>query len=209
MFPYTRSSSDFGKYLITTSLAGTFGGTPDNLIDNLIKKINEFKDFNINEILGVIREDNRSLEISKATILGLNYWKKELHLLFNLWYGFNYQPALSNNYPSVDHIFPQSALKRIKMANPETGKMNLMKYKWWHRDQIGNLMLLTFRENGAGGKTDILPEVWFANKPESYLDLHLIPKDRELWKLENYERFIEARKELILNHFSYLIKKQN
>jgi hypothetical protein len=201
--------NDFGKYLITTSLAGTFGGTPDNLIDNLIKKINEIKDFDIKEILGVIREDNRSLEISKATILGLNYWKKELHLLFNLWYGFNYQPALSNNYPAVDHIFPQSALKRLKIQNPETGKMNLMKYKWWHRDQIGNMMLLTARENGAGGKTDILPEVWFADKSDEYLDLHLIPKDRELWKLENFEQFIEARKELILKHFDYLIKKQN
>jgi hypothetical protein len=41
---------------------------------------------------------------------------------------------------------------------------------------------------------DIPPEEWFHNKSDSYLNMHLIPKDRELWKLENYEQFIEARK---------------
>lgn len=204
---WAKNIKDFDKYLIRTSLAGSFGGTPDNLIDKIVKQINEDKDFIFNNIVGTIREANRSLEVSKETILGLNYWKKELHLFFNLWYGFNYQPSLNNNYPSVDHIFPQSALKRIKLPNPETGKYNLMKYKWQERDQIGNLMLLTAEENGAAGKTDILPKSWFADKSDEYLQLHLIPKDRELWKIENFESFIEARNALIIEKFDYLIKK--
>ena len=161
----------------------------------------------MNNVFGAIREVNRSLELSKDTILGLNYWKKELHLFFNLWYGFNYQPTLQNNYPAVDHIFPQSVLKKIKIPNPETGRLNIMKYKWQDRDQIGNLMLLTAVENGAGGKTDIVPETWFANKTDEYLDLHLIPKDENLWKIENFEAFVEARKELILQKFEYLVIK--
>ncbi len=197
---------DYQNYLLRTSLTGVFGGTPDNLIDKLIKRINEDQDFIISEIFGVIREDNRGLEISKETILGLNYWKKEIHLFFNLWYGFNYQPSLQNNQPQLDHIFPQSVLKKIKLPNPETGKMNIMKFGWALRDQIANMMLLTAEENGAGGKTDISPEVFFANKNMEYLDLHLIPKDKELWKIENFEQFIEARKELIIQKFEYLIQ---
>jgi hypothetical protein len=35
-------------------------------------------------------------------------------------------------------------------------------------------MLLTQGENGAGGKSDILPEIWFSDKPESYLNMHII-----------------------------------
>lgn len=204
---WSKGLTDYGKYLIRTSLTGSFGGTPDNLLDKIVKQINEDQDFILSNIFGAIREVNRSLEVSKETILGLNYWKKELHLFFNLWYGFNYQPSLQNNYPAVDHIFPQSLLKKIKVPNPETGKMNIMKYKWQDRDQIGNLMLLTAEENGAGEKTDIIPEIWFADKPDNYLELHLIPKDKNLWKVENFEEFVEARKELILKKFDYLIIK--
>jgi len=204
---WAKNLKEYDKYLIRTSLTGSFGGTPDNLLDKIVKQVNEDQDFILSNVFGSIREVNRSLEVSKETILGLNYWKKELHLFFNLWYGFNYQPTLNNNYPAVDHIFPQSVLKRIKEPNPETGRLNIMKYKWQDRDQIANLMLLTAEENGAGGKTDTIPEIWFANKPDEYFDLHLIPKDKNLWKIENFEAFIEARKELILQKFDYLIIK--
>ncbi len=80
-----------------------------------------------------------------------------------------------------------------------------MKYKWQDRDQIGNLMLLTQQENGGGGKTDTLPEDWFDNKTDEYLEKHLIPKDKELWELENYESFIEERNKMVLEKFDYLI----
>lgn len=205
---WKKYEADYQKYLIRTSMTGVFGGSPDNLLNKLVNKIKELNTFNLSEIFGVIREDGRSLEISEDTILNLNYWRKEIHLLFNLWYGFNYQPALQNNAPQIDHIFPQSVLKKIKKVNPETGRKNLMVYPWAKRDQIGNLMLLTAKENGAGGKTDILPEDWFADKPEEYLDLHLIPKNKDLWKLENYDKFVEERKKLILQKFDYLIIKK-
>jgi uncharacterized protein with ParB-like and HNH nuclease domain len=202
---WQRHEAEFQKYLIRTSLTGVFGGNPDQLLDKIISNIRENQTFDLTEIFGVVRADGRSLEVSKDTILGLNYWKKEIHLLFNLWYGFNYQPSLSDNSPQIDHIFPQSVLAKIKLANPETGKMNLMKYRWQERDQIGNLMLLRAEENGGGGKTDILPEQWFADKSDEYLERHLIPKDKELWKLENFEAFVEARNKLILDKFNYLI----
>jgi hypothetical protein len=66
-------------------------------------------------------------------------------------------------------------------------------------------MLLTAAENGAGGKRDTPPEQWFAGKPEAYLDMHLIPKDPELWKLEKFEEFIEARKKLLRDKFVPLL----
>ncbi len=145
-------------------MTGAFSGNPDSLLDKVINKIREIQEFDLREVFGVIREDGRSLEVSKDTILDLKYHNKEIHMLFNLWYGFNYEPSLNDNKPEVDHIFPQSELRKIKIPNPETGKMNLMKYKWQERDQIGNLMLLTSAENGAGNKTNILPEEWFADK---------------------------------------------
>jgi cellulose biosynthesis protein BcsQ len=47
--------------------------------------------------------------------------------------------------------------------------------------------------------------VWFEDKSEEYLDLHLIPKNKDLWEIERFEDFIKARKKLILDKFDYLI----
>ncbi len=166
----------------------------------------------LNEIFGTVLANSRSLDVTEAMVLGQNYGSREIHLYLNLWYaGFNYQPAFVNNQPQIDHIFPQALLKKIKVENPQTGKRDLMRYKWEDRDQFGNLMLLTAKENGAGGKTDTPPDEWFARRVaeegEAYLDLHLIPKNRELWKLENFEKFIEARNKLILEKFSFMLHK--
>jgi hypothetical protein len=139
----------------------------------------------------------------------MGYGSGTIHLLFNLWYrSFNYTPAYENNMPQVDHIFPQSALKKVRTLNPRTNKRDLMKYREPERNQLANCMLLTQQENGAGGKSDILPEVWFAKRiaeDKDYLDLHLIPNNPELWKLDHFEDFIVERKKLIRQHFAYLL----
>lgn len=66
-------------------------------------------------------------------------------------------------------------------------------------------MLLTAAENGAGGKSDILPDEWFEDKDMDYLDRHLIPPDPALWKLDRFEDFITERKKLIKAKFTYLL----
>ncbi len=83
-----------------------------------------------------------------------------------------------------------------------------MKYRDAERNQLANCMLLSQKENGAGGKSDTLPEVWFASRlreEKDYLDMHLIPKDPELWKLDRFDDFIAERKKLIRQQFSYLL----
>jgi len=196
-------------YILRTLITGAFSGTPDNLIDKCTRRISETEEFDIKELFGIIRADGRSLEIISDTIVGQYYGSKDIHLIFNLWYkDFNYTPSYENNLPQVDHIFPQSLLRTVKDINPETGKRNILRYKWQDRDQIANCMLLTAQENGAGGKRDIPPEDWFADKSDEYLDLHLIPKNRKLWKRENYEQFVEERKELILEKFKDMIQSQ-
>ena len=204
-----RNTKDIDIYILRVLLTGAFSGTPDNLIDKCTRHIRETENFDVREIFNVIQSDGRYLDITKNTLLGQHYHSKELHLIFNLWYkDFNYSPAYNNNLPQVDHIFPQSRLRTIKEISPDTGRMSILKYKAYDRDQIANCMLLTRQENGAGGKSDTPPDEWFSDKSDEYLDLHSIPKNKDLWKLENYEQFLEERKELILEKFEYLIQKE-
>ena len=66
-------------------------------------------------------------------------------------------------------------------------------------------MLLSREENGAGGKWDTLPEQWFLDKGSEYLKRHLVPSDRDLWKMDRFEDFIAERKKLIGERFKTLL----
>lgn len=200
-----RTATDLNEYLVRTMIVGAFSGNPDSLIDKVVKKVNDDKDFIVRNVYAVIRDDGRNLELSKESLLGISYTDRRIHLLFNLWYSFNYTPSYIQNQPQIDHIFPQSLLKTVKDFNPDSGRQSIMRYKQGMRDQLANTMLLTRDENGAGGKWDTSAEDWFSDKEDAYLDLHLIPKNPELWKLENYELFLEERKKLILAKFAYLL----
>ncbi len=203
-----KNASNIDTYILRTLITGAFSGTPDNLIDKCTKNISEIGNFSINDIFDIIRSDGRSLEITSDSILGQYYGSRDIHLIFNLWYReFNYTPSYENNLPQIDHIFPQSLLRTVKAISPDTGRRSVLHYRWEDRNQIANCMLLTAEENGAGGKWDAPPEIWFGDKPESYLDLHLIPKNKDLWNLEHFDDFIDERKKLILNKFKHMIQQ--
>lgn len=199
-------AKDLDSLLLRALLSGAFSGIPDQLIDDLVEKQRTLKKWDTQEMIGVIRSKGRSLELTESRLWELGYGSDGIHLLFNLWYrDFNYTPAYENNLPQVDHIFPQSKLKAEKKVNPATGHKNLQRYPQAVRDQLANCMLLTKEENGAGGKGDTLPEVWFKDRDKKYLDMHLIPPDPELWKMERFEDFIAARKLLIKAKFKDLL----
>lgn len=208
-------SQDLPGYLLRVLITGVFGGSPDNLIDKVVRRIEERQDFLLADVYDVIRADGRSLEVTPGVILDQYYGSRTIHLFFNLWYrDFNYAPALSANGPQVDHIFPQSLLKTVKDINPESGKRNILHYRAEHRDQIANCMLLTADENGFSGKCDMPPVQWFdrarfgsEEEHERYLEMHLIPSDESLWHLERYDDFIDARKALIVQKFAYMLRK--
>jgi len=208
---------EINDYLVRILLTGSLSKSHadsiiDRMIDSFVKvdvedgiPIVKTSPFDKEKMFDAARADGLSVTITEDRLWDMGYGSVQIHLLFNLWYDFNYRPAFSGNKPQIDHIFPQSKLKPIRKPHPETGKMALTKYPKAMRDQLANCMLLTADENGRGGKTDILPEVWFADKDEAYLNRHLIPRDKELWKLDNFEAFIEARKMMIKAKFKYLL----
>jgi len=199
-------AKDVDRFLLRSLLAGAFSGTPDQLIDDLVARINQLQSFDADELFEVIRSKGRSLELTEDRFWQMGYGSDTIHLLFNLWYrSFNYTPAYENNLPQVDHIFPQSLLRKVKTVNPRTGRNDLMKYKEAERNQLANCMLLTQQENGAGGKSDTPPEVWFADKDNAYLDMHMIPRDQSLWTIDRFEDFVADRKRIVLERFSYLL----
>lgn len=83
------------------------------------------------------------------------------------------------------HIFP-----RVHLQSRNTEPNDL--------EAIANIALLTGETNRKLG--DRPPEDYLAEIDQDgggMLNAHCIPRDRELWKIENYERFLEARRKLM------------
>jgi hypothetical protein len=199
-----KSISPIKDYLLKTLLTGSFSGSPDGLIDKITADIHAKQSFDKKSIFRIIEGKGKSLKIYSDTLLGWGYGSGQIHLLFNQWYSNDYRPAFNGHLPQVDHIFPQSLLKNVKEINPDTGRP-CQRYNAWQINQLSNCMLLTAQENGAGDKSDTPPDVWLNGKTDEFLEIHCIPKRKTLWKIENYEKFIEARGKLLIEKFQDLL----
>ena len=83
------------------------------------------------------------------------------------------------------HIFP-----RVHLQTRQTGRDDL--------EAIANIALIdgrTNRELGDRPPEDYLTEI--DDSEGDVLNAHCIPRDRDLWKIENYERFLKRRRELM------------
>lgn len=205
-----ESANSKVDYLLRVLLSGAFSGRPDNLIDKVVGTIRKSENFAVKEIYEVIREDGRHLNVSENQLFDMGYGSRTIHLLFNIWYPqSNYSPAWDGHLPQVDHIFPRSILKSLKVPDPTNSQKTAQRYSASQINQLANCMLLTASENGAAGKSDTEPKEWFKNKDDSYFELHCIPRDQTLWEIDQYEKFIEVRKLLIKERFASMLFSQS
>jgi len=159
-------------------------------------------------------EVERKLEIDKDEFVGIGV----SHPLWGLmkWYfkscdakclstGISIRKNMGKNYDlEWDHIFPYSVLK-------DNGYDINNRIKYSLAQEITNRAVLTQVANRT--KSVKLAEGYLMEVQEKFpgsLKLQCIPEDKELWKLENYELFLEARRKLLaeaLNEFLTNITK--
>jgi len=99
--------------------------------------------------------------------------------------------ASEENRPEFHHIFPKRWLKRTKFEKD--------------KDHIANLTILTSLSNKEilGKNPTYLCEV-----SDRIKEWHLIPKDKELYKVEKYMEFIKKRQELIASSLNQFLKEK-
>ena len=133
-------------------------------------------------------------------VLSLNYGEPRTFLVLSLLYPDN-SWALD---PHVDHIFPRKLFSKKYMNErgipvEEQEKLSVLLHS------IANLELLTAKENEEKSGQEF--EKWIATRHDSFVAGHLIPTDQKLWKLENFEKFVETREALIREQLESLFAK--
>jgi hypothetical protein len=167
----------------------------------LVKESNQPFD----DLLQVISEE-RPLEIQPQEFAG----RAIQHPLFSMvrWYlksrnavclstGMALRRNMGKKYQlELDHIFPFSKLKEAGY-----GKENRVKYSL--AQELTNRALLTQEANRSKSAMD--PEVYLSQVMSTFpsaLELQCIPTDTSLWKIQNYEAFLEARRAMLATHLN-------
>jgi len=162
------------------------------------------------ELLQVIAEDNR-LEILPAEFVG----RAVQHPLFSMmrWYlksrgavclstGMSLRKNMGSKYQlERDHIFPYSRLKEAGY-----GVDNRIKYSL--AQELTNRAILT--QIGNRKKSDEPAADYLKPVKEKFpkaLALQCIPEDEELWKIENYEQFLEERRKMLAKNLNSFLEK--
>lgn len=161
------------------------------------------------DLLQVIAEESR-LEIMPFEFEG----RAIQHPLFSMvrWYlksrsavclttGISLRKNMGSKYQlELDHIFPYSQLK-----NAGYGHGNRVKYAL--AQEFTNRAILTQIANRT--KSDTSASEYLSSVKEKLpkaLDLQCIPQDRTLWQIENYEQFLEARRELLAKQLNTFLE---
>ncbi len=155
------------------------------------------------ELIKLIEEE-RPLEIKTSEFVGRDI----RHPLFSLmrWYfksqgavcfgtGLQIRRNMGSKYElERDHIFAYSVLRDSDHFDMDD------RFDYALAQEITNRAILTNEENQT--KSSKYADIYLANVKENYpnaLKLQCIPEDPNLWKIENYRQFIQARRELLTN----------
>lgn len=200
-----RNAKFIHRWLVMALLNRVFSGSSDTMLAALREVLGRHgrkgKDFPIQQINTAIAARGRTPTFAGEAIeriLKLNYDDTETFLALTLLYDDAFWGSTPHH---KDHIFPRrhfggDALSRAKVP-PELHEELLVL-----KDRIGNLQLLTEDENRQ--KLAKPFEKWVKTRNVSFRRKHLIPKNRTLYSLRQFRKFLEQREQKIRSRLKKL-----
>jgi hypothetical protein len=162
------------------------------------------------DLLNIIRAE-RPLELSADEFIGANShnplwsltrWCFKSKNAVCLTTGVGIRQNMGKKYSlEWDHIFAYSILR-------EAGYSQHNRVKYAMAQEIANRVVLTQLANRS--KSDKLAEGYLAKVRENFpaaLKLQSIPPDEELWKLDNFEKFLAERRRMLASELNEFLER--
>jgi len=195
------------KWFFYSQVKARYASQLNQKIDRDLRKVAELPQ-PFDALLQAIAEESR-LEILPIDFVG----RAIQHPLFSMmrWYlksrgavclttGMTLRKNMGAKYQlERDHIFPYSKLKELGYADTS--------YKYSLAQELTNRAILTQIANRTKSAThaeDYLASVK-ARFPQA-LELQCIPEDPNLWKIENYELFLEERRKMLASQLNAFLQ---
>jgi hypothetical protein len=182
-------------WYVHTFLWGRYAGSTETVLN---KDLDAIEDLNgaLDRLIALLRRDRGDLRLTANDFLGWNMGARFYPLLYMLTrtaHAKDWETGidLSNhllgklNRLEVHHIFPKALLYKNGYAKQDV-------------NALANFTFLTQETNlivSDRNPVEYLEE--YAQRHPGVIASHWIPMDRELWRVENYPAFLDARRELL------------
>ncbi len=202
-FPTSSDESKALAYFILSGL-GVFHGSTDNQIDKDVKSAANENDpwntifNNAKHKIGRLDIDQAQFEISGHGSARSFLLVHILQMHANTCDWHTGLPIRDYNPDELEkhHIFPKTHLQKKEISK---SKINT----------IANIALITKKTNLE--ILDTPPEVYLAKIDDhddgKTLSAHCLPRDRDLWKFENFDKFLEKRRKLMAESLNKLLNR--
>ena len=184
-------------WYVHTFLWGRYAGSTESVLNQDLALIEDL-DGALERLIMQLRQNRGDLRLRPNDFLGWSRGARFYPLLYmltrayhsrDLDTGIELRNHLLGNLAQLQmhHIFPKARLYKHGYSRPET-------------NAIANFTFLTQETNLLVSDRDPVEYLGhFERKNPGVLESHWIPTDPELWKIENYQHFLAARRELLAN----------
>jgi len=191
----SKDSLLMNRWLIKILLNGIFGGQSDTMLFISKKSIDNSttKDFPYQLLIDDIYAKTRKSFDTISNILDnkkLKYNSRDSHLILSLLYrgNINFSAINSGNLPQQDHIFSKKELKNNNISEDKINSIFNIQYLDAHINKV------------KSGKNF---SQWVSQLSNNDKKKYIIPNG--IWGVNNFDDFLEARKDLFLSRLSKLI----
>lgn len=209
-FPNEAIKSGFIYWMFLAHIWGRYSGQTDQRLDRDVSYATSYKN-PIKHLVSEIEDMRGRLEVKSSDIKQRSSRHPYHRMLYTLtkwkqgtdWINGSSIRNTQGDYYSVQshHIFPSSFLYQEGDYDSRTDRSLV--------NEVANRAFITRDSNYSISNED--PREYLQEFDSSVLEKHLVPTNPELWKIENYELFLETRRKLIveaINEFLLQYRKE-
>jgi uncharacterized protein with ParB-like and HNH nuclease domain len=193
-----KNSREIHRWLLITLLNNIFSGHSDTIIGlskEIVKEsLSKSSDFPTDSLLIGLKTQGKYSSLDEdfiEDIMQINYNKNTAFLALSL---IQDGVGVGNNLLHIDHIFPKSWFTTANLQGAGISVPQIEEYQKY-ANNISNLQILFARENQEKSNQSL--EEWIRERDDDFKCKHCIPTKHELYKIENFLKFISERKRLI------------
>jgi hypothetical protein len=187
-----NDTKEFILWFLLASFWGRYAGSPETRLDEDIKSISENK--NLSKLFHLLKGQVGRLLVEEERFTGKSRNSKLLLYVISREQGaedwWKGHKITTSDYEE-HHIIPRSLLKKAE-------------YEYALIDDAANIAFLTEKANRKISNAS--PERYLVEIDSAKLKKQFVPIDKNLWKVENYEGFLQHRRRMIIEKINEYFK---
>jgi hypothetical protein len=182
------------EWVVRSSMKARYSSSPESALGQDISIIRNEKQNPLDELLTNLQTQFGKIDVHGGDLRSLKSNSPVFKTMYLAFRAAGAQDWMFNKLP----ISLELMGKKNKIENHHIFPRALLGKQGLDEDKINNIANLTFISAATNRDiSDQLPKDYLSDLSPKELELHCIPQDRALWELNQYDKFLKERRDLI------------